>query len=105
MRTTKVLELVHTDLCGPMEVESMGGSNYFMLFIDDYSRMTWVFFLSYKSEALGLFKSFKAMVETQTGARLKALRSYRGGEFQSKEFKQFCEKEVSATAINHSIHT
>jgi transposase InsO family protein len=93
LRATKVLELVHTDLCGPMEVESMGGSKYFMLFIDDYSRMTWVYFLSYKSEAFGLFKRFKAMAETQTGARLKALRSDRGGEFQSKEFKQFCEKE------------
>jgi Integrase core domain len=87
MRATKVLELVHTDLCWPMEVESMGGSKYFMLFIDDYSRITWVYFLSYKSQAFRLFKRFKAMAETQTGARLKALRSDRGGEFQSNEFK------------------
>ncbi|KAJ4820349.1 polyprotein [Rhynchospora pubera] len=93
MRAKKILELVHTDLCGPMEVESIGGSKYLMLLIDDYSRMTWVYFLSYKSEAFGLFKRFKAMAETQTGVRLKALRSDRGGEFQSNEFKQFCEKE------------
>ncbi|KAJ4789254.1 polyprotein [Rhynchospora pubera] len=93
MRATKVLELVHTDLCSPMEVESMGGSKYFMLLIDDYSRMTWVFFLTYKNEAFGQFKRFKAMAETQTGAQLKALRSDRGGKFQSKEFKQYCESE------------
>jgi GAG-pre-integrase domain/Integrase core domain len=89
MRATKVLEMVHTDLCGPMEIESMGGSMYFMLFMDDYNRMTWVYFLSYKRQAFGLFKRFKAMIETQNGARLKALRSDHGGEFQSNEFKQF----------------
>lgn len=87
LRATRVLELVHTDLCGPMEASSMGGSKYFMLFIDDFSRMAWVFFLTYKSEAFKMFKKFKAMTETQTGIKLKALRSDRGGEYQSTEFQ------------------
>jgi Integrase core domain len=90
---TRVLKLVHTDLCGTMEMNSMGGSKYFMLFIDDFSRMTWVLFITYKSEAFKMFKKFKAMAETQTSMKLKALRSDRGGEYQSIEFKQFCDQE------------
>lgn len=58
-RASTHLELVHADLCGPMSVESIGGSRYFLLFIDDYSRMSWVFFLKYKSQAFEYFKKFK----------------------------------------------
>ncbi|KAJ4817458.1 polyprotein [Rhynchospora pubera] len=101
MRASQVLEIVHTDLCGPMETESFGGSKYFLLFIDDFSRMTWVFFLKNKSETLEHFKKFKAMTEKQTGKQLKVLRSDRGGEYQSKEFNQFCEKE----GIHHQLTT
>ncbi|KAJ4751816.1 polyprotein [Rhynchospora pubera] len=101
MRARQVLEIVHTDLCGPMETESFGGSKYFLLFIDDFSRMTWVFFLKNKSETLEHFKKFKAMTEKQTGKQLKVLRSDRGGEYQSKEFNQFCEKE----GIHHQLTT
>ena len=43
-RASQSLELVHMDLCGPMQNASLGGSEYFMLIIDDYSRLTWVFF-------------------------------------------------------------
>lgn len=46
-RATQVLEIVHTDLCGSMET-SLGGSRYFLLFIDDYSKMSWVYFLKNK---------------------------------------------------------
>jgi transposase InsO family protein len=86
-------ELVHTDLCGPMESNSMGESKYFMLFIDDFSKMTWVFFITYKSEAFKMFKKFKVMTKTQTGMKLKASRSDWGGEYQSTKFKQFCDQE------------
>ena len=63
-----------------------------MLVIVDYSRLTWVAFLKEKSEAFEKFKVFKALVENQTGKRLKVVRSYRGGEFSSEEFKDFCYK-------------
>jgi transposase InsO family protein len=66
--------------------------NYFMLIIDDYSRLTWVAFLKEKSEAFEKFKVFKALTENQTGKRLKAVRSNRGGEFSSGDFKEFCNK-------------
>ena len=57
--TTKPLEIVHIDLCGPMRTKSLEGDLYFMLLIDDYTRMTWVCFLKKKLEAFECFKIFK----------------------------------------------
>ena len=56
---TKPLELVHTDLCGPMRTKGLEGESYFMLLVDDYTRMTWVYFLKKKSEAFEHFIVFK----------------------------------------------
>ncbi|TQD85937.1 hypothetical protein C1H46_028483 [Malus baccata] len=84
------LELVHTDVCGPMS-ETLRGSRYFLTFIDDKSRMCWVYFLKCKSEVFRIFKMFKAMTELQTGYKLKKIRSDRGGEYTSLEFEKFCE--------------
>ncbi|KAK2993848.1 hypothetical protein RJ640_027325 [Escallonia rubra] len=86
------LELIHTDVCGPIDPASLGKNIYFLLFIDDYSRKTWVYFLKQKSEVFSTFKRFKALVEKQSGYQIKAMRSDRGGEFISKEFKAFCEE-------------
>lgn len=83
---------MHADLCGPMLVESLGGSRYFLLFLDDYSRMCWVYFLKAKSEAFDCFKKFKSLVEKLSGYPIKTLRTDRGGEFVSDEFSVFCEK-------------
>ena len=90
--TSKPLQLVHLDLCGPSRKEGTGKENYFMLVIDDYSRMIWVAFLKEKSEAFAKFKIFKALTENQTGRKVKAIRSDRGGEFSSKQFKEFCDE-------------
>ena len=57
--TTKPLEIVHTDLCGPMRTKGVEGELYFMLLIDDYIRMTWVCFLKKKSEAFDVSKYSK----------------------------------------------
>jgi hypothetical protein len=82
--TTKPLEIVHTDLCGPMRTKGMNGEQYFMLLIDDYTRMTRVCFLKKKSEAFECFRIFKEMVENETDLKIKCLRSDNGGEFTSK---------------------
>nr|GEW52886.1 retrovirus-related Pol polyprotein from transposon TNT 1-94 [Tanacetum cinerariifolium] len=70
-RATDLLELVHADLCGPMRIESLRGSKYFLLFIDDYSRIIQVKFLQLNSETFRNFNKFKALVEKQSGKDLK----------------------------------
>ena len=90
-RAQKPLELIHADVCGPIKPCSLGKSNYFLLFIDDFSRKTWVYFLKQKSEVFEAFKKFKAAVEKESGCKIKAMRSDRGGEFTSKEFQEFCD--------------
>lgn len=92
-RADDVLKVIHTDICGPMEVSSIGGAKYFLLFIDDYSRMIFVYFLRNKSDALACFKEFKAKVENQTNKKIKTIRSDNGLEFCNKEFDMFLQKE------------
>jgi hypothetical protein len=67
------LELVHTDVWGPASVSSIGGKQYFVTFIDDHSRKVWVYFLRHKSDVFEAFKKWKAMVENETGLKIKKL--------------------------------
>ncbi|WVZ14797.1 hypothetical protein V8G54_012363 [Vigna mungo] len=75
------LELVHSNVWGPTTVSSIGGKRYFVTFIDDHSR---------KSEVFEAFKIWKAMVENETGLKIKKLRSDNGGEYEDTRFKKFC---------------
>jgi transposase InsO family protein len=88
----KPLQIVHMDLCGPSRKEGTEGECYFMLFIDEFSRLMWVSFLREKYDAFEKFKTFKALTENHTGRKLKAIRSDRGGEFLSRDFKEFYDK-------------
>ncbi|WVY97098.1 hypothetical protein V8G54_029249 [Vigna mungo] len=84
------LELVHSDVWGPTTVSSIGGKRYFVTFIDDHSRKVWTYFLKNKSEVFEAFKIWKAMVENETGLKIKRLRSDNGGEYEDIRFKNFC---------------
>ena len=92
-RAKEPLELVHTDVCGPMSINSNGGNRYFILFIDDFTRMTWVYFLKQKSEVFEVFRKFKLFVENQSGRTIKVLRSDNGKEYTSNQFTKYCEEE------------
>ena len=92
IKSKEKLQLVHTDICGPMQTQSLGGSRYFITFTDDYSRYCSTYFLKSKSEALEKFKEFKVSVETESGMKIKAMRADRGGEYLSDEFKSFLKK-------------
>jgi hypothetical protein len=85
------LDLVHIDVCGPMQTRSLGGAFYFLLFIDDCTRYTWVYFLRRKSDVFKYFKEFRTMVEKQTGKSIKILRSDQGGEYKSGDCKKYCK--------------
>ncbi|KAL0322227.1 UNVERIFIED_CONTAM: Retrovirus-related Pol polyprotein from transposon TNT 1-94 [Sesamum calycinum] len=101
-RAKAVLELIHTDVCGPMRTPSHEQNRYFILFIDDYSRMTWVYFMREKSEVFKVFKKFKNLVEKQSGRSIKVLRSDRGKEYNNSEFDKFCERRGYRTS-NYSV--
>lgn len=75
-----------------LQGQSINGEKYFMVFVDDYTRMVWVTFLKHKSEAFDRFKVFRKMVECESDLKLKFLRSNKGGEFTSQEFVEYCEK-------------
>ncbi len=72
-RASKLLELVHSDVCGPMKTTSLGGTRYFVTFIDDFSRKTHVYLLKAKGEVFDKFKEYKALVENQIGMNIKTL--------------------------------
>jgi hypothetical protein len=86
-----VLELIHLDVCGPIPSTSINGYIYYVSFIHDYSRKTWVYFLKSKDELFGKFKEFKALIENLSERNIKILRSDNGGEYTSKEFVNFCK--------------
>ncbi|GJV57570.1 putative RNA-directed DNA polymerase [Tanacetum coccineum] len=91
-RATDLLGLIHTDVCGPFRHVSRKGASYFLTFTDDFSRYGYVYLLKHKHEVFETFKVFKAEVELQLGKKIKALRSDRGGEYLSQEFKDYLGK-------------
>ena len=74
-----------------MSTLSLGGANYFLLFIDDYSRHTTVYTIKSKSEVIDRFRQFKYEMENQLNTKIKRFRSDGGGEYTSKEFGQLLE--------------
>ena len=92
--TSRPLELVQIDLCDPTRTQTLQGERYFMLFIDDYTRMVCVTYIKKKYESFDKFKMFKALVENESDYKIKCLQSKNGGEFTSNEFNRFCEKHV-----------
>jgi len=95
-RAFNILHWVHANICGSINPVFNGKKWYLITFINDFSRKTWVYFLMEKSEALSIFKSYKARVEKETGTYIRNLRTDREGEFTSQEFTDFCNK--------HGIH-
>uniref|UniRef100_A0A2N9FT93 Integrase catalytic domain-containing protein n=1 Tax=Fagus sylvatica TaxID=28930 RepID=A0A2N9FT93_FAGSY len=98
-QSTQPLELVHSDVWGPAPINSSNGYRYYLLFVDDFSRFSWLFLLKHKSEVLTTFKHFKATVENQLSTQIKYLRTDCGGEYSSNAFTDFC----SSHGITHQF--
>ena len=80
-------------MCGPFSVASTAKHKYYVIFVDEFPRKCWIFFMQKKDQKFSKFLEFKAMVEKELGKQVKALRSDNGGEDISNEFKNFCSKE------------
>lgn len=89
-RATQILQIVHSDVCGPLNIRSIGGAKYFVTFIDDCSRKTFVYVLKTKNEVFDKFVQFKTLVENQTNNKVKVLRTDNGTEYINKNFDKFC---------------
>jgi hypothetical protein len=77
-------------LCGPLSSPSFSGCKYFLTFIDDFSRRTWVYFLKLKSEVFDKVLAYKALVEKQSGHQIQRLRTDNGGEYVNNNFTSYC---------------
>lgn len=91
-RATSILDLIHSDLCGPMEVHSFNGAKYFLTLIDDLSRKVFVYFLKTKEHVQEIFHNFKIMYEKQVSKVIRKLRSDNGGEYISSELEEYLKQ-------------
>ena len=98
-RSTQILGLIHSDVCGKLSSASLGGAQYFLTFIDDKTRYTWVYFLKSKEQVFDKFLEWKVKVERSSGQKVKILRSDNGGEYISKKFEAHLKKE----GIRHEV--
>ena len=92
-RASEIFERVQLDVCGPLSTASTTKNKYYMIFVDDFSRKCWIYFMQKKDQTFSKFCEFKALVEKDTRKKVKALRSDNGGEYISNEFKNFYAKE------------
>jgi transposase InsO family protein len=91
-RAHGILDLIHADVCGPMPSPSLSGYLYYAIFIDDYSRKCWIYFLKVKSDTFDKFKEYKAFIEKKTWKHIRTLRIDNGEEFESLQFEDFCKE-------------
>jgi len=93
MRAKHVLNVVHSDIGGPTEVPTYIGNRYFITFVDECSRMLWLYLIKLKSDAFKVFHKFKVLAEKQSGMKLKILKTDGGGEYTSRDFESYCTNQ------------
>lgn len=86
------LELFHINLFSPMRMQSIGGCHFCLVIIDDFSRYSWVFFLTAKSDTVEIFVKFCKRVENEQKSKIPNVRSDHGGEFINEGFERFCDE-------------
>jgi hypothetical protein len=92
MSTLRPLELLRMDLFGPTTYRSIGGNSHGVVVVDDYSRYTWVFFLSDKSNVFSIFKSFAKRAKNEFDSKIKKIRSDNGSEFKNSKIYDYCDE-------------
>jgi arginyl-tRNA--protein-N-Asp/Glu arginylyltransferase len=80
-RNSQILQIIHSDICELNGILTRGGKRYFITFIDDFSRYTYVYLMKNKDEAFDMFKRYKSEVENHKEKKIKILRTDRGGEY------------------------
>lgn len=88
-----ILDLIHSDVCGPMDIQTPSGKRFFVTFIDDFSKYIKIYLITHKFEVLDKMKEFSEMVFTKFGRYPKIIRSDRGGEYIGTKFSDFCKSK------------
>jgi transposase InsO family protein len=88
-RASRKLRLIHYDLCGSMPVQYVNGNKYLLTFIDDYTRMCWVYLLKEKSQVFATFKNFHLWITNETQLNIGTLELNNGGEYTSNAFENY----------------
>jgi transposase InsO family protein len=96
-RSSKPFEIIHSDVWGPCEVNSILGHRWFVTFIDGFSRYTWLYLLKHKSDVFSVFKDLIAIIKNKFGKTIKILRSDNGTEYVNQEFGHF----LASNGIEH----
>jgi transposase InsO family protein len=91
-RASAPLDLIHSDLMAPFPHPSISKARFVLIFVDDFSRFTWIYFLRQKSEVFQHLKYFKALVETQSEKKIKVLRTNNGGGYVNHEIHNLCHE-------------
>ncbi|TYK02509.1 gag/pol protein [Cucumis melo var. makuwa] len=104
-RAKEPLELIHSDLCGPMNVKARGSFEYFISFIDDYSRYGYLYLMEHKSKALEKFKEYKAEVENLLSKKIKILRYDRGREYMDLSFQDYMIEHGIQSQLSAPVKT
>lgn len=93
LRSKRPLELVHSDVCGPIIPSSYDGKKFYVCFTDDYTRFTMTYLMTNKSEVSKFFKEYEAVVTSHWSKKIARIRCDNGGEYVSHEFKNFCKQK------------
>ena len=93
-------DLIHSDIWGPSPNPTMGGSRYFVIFVDDFSRYTWIYLMKNRSELPQIYYSIAAMVSTHFSKKIKIFCLDNAQEYRAKSFMKFLDE--NETILRHS---
>jgi hypothetical protein len=101
-RASSPLDLIHSDLMGPFPHPSIRKARFILIFVDDFSRFTWIYFLRQKSEVFQHLKDFKSLFETQSGKKIKVLLTDNEREYVNYEIYNICHE--AGIQLQHIVH-
>ena len=89
-RACKPLEIIHSDVWGPAPITSNGGTRFYVIFVDEFTRLTWFYPINNKAQVLSCFVSFTNIMQNLLNHKIKILHTDCGGEYASNDFHSFC---------------
>ncbi|KAA3471209.1 Retrovirus-related Pol polyprotein from transposon TNT 1-94 [Gossypium australe] len=100
-RAKEKLQLIHIDLCGPQATPLLNDSRYFIIFIDDFTKIWWIYFMKQKFDVANVFFKYKIWVKNKSGCKIQVVRSDNGTKYTLQRFNTFCDE----AGIKHQLTT